>query len=1355
MSRWNVFRSRAAWAACLSVLVAASIASPRMVFAQKAAGDEPAAAQTEPAADAPAADDATGQPADTLAPPSNETPSNETPADETPADEQPAAETPADEKPADAPPAENAQPDSAAPAADQPADAAQPDAAAADAPKTETPGGESATAETPKADAPTAPETTTPEKPTPPSTDGKSPAAPMSSDTNARDAAKLPPDVSSLSPEERFNLVDQLRNQDGRVTQSEYDDGRKLDPDLTPDKEFGALDVDNNQSLSVDEFSAGFDNMWLLGLIIVATLVVPFVVAVYLCRAMRLPEYSTRLGFVLLALAASLVIIWQGRLRYGIDLRGGVILVYAVDEDKTASLQEEGAGPEGDYMDRLIAALNLRVNPGGQKEIVIRKFGENEVEIIVPEAQPAEIEQLKKTIRTAGFLEFRIMANQRNLGRALRGDTDQLLEDAKKPESPRDVKIDVPTGEDGKQESVVVARWFPIDPQQVDLSTEGGPMSLITRKNDDGEDEVLALVRDPYREREWVVRGNELSSASQDRDNETGELAVAFVMTALGGANLGEMTGEFAPEDDGNFRHRMGIIFDGKLISAPGLRSVISDRGQITGSYTKQEVSFMVNILNAGSLPAVLMESPVSQNEIGATVGEDTIRKGRMSIMVSTALVLVFMVFFYRFSGLVACGALLLNILITVAVIILFKAPLTLPGLAGLALGIGMAVDANVLIFERIREELDRGAALRMAIRNGFDRASTTIIDSNLTTVITGLVLYWIGTDQVKGFAVTLIVGIVANLFTAITGTRLVFDIADKKRMLTKLSMSRVISGTNFDFIGKQRVCIGASIVLIVVGLVATYTRGITLLDIDFAGGTSADIVFKKSKNINELRKELAEGGVLDPTVSLIQRDDGDNIQFKVDTSLGNPSSLPIVFKNRDANGDGKLNPDEYVADRKDKAQAAAFARSRFAELDANGDGFVDSDEFAISREDVLYYYLDGIFQDELRHNSLEFSPPAPLASAAATREVAPLARPMAEVHAAKSAFRLASYQAEQDDQVEPDAGATGSDDKPADAATDPVKADPATAGPEKPDAAAPPTEATEPSTSSGSLQSSTTLEFSEKLSYKQVQGALDLLVKEKFPQARIRVTHADEPGSQEANTKWVFESSLSPDQMRTLLGAYSAKLAAEPVFPAASSIGPQVADKAKQLAVLAVVVSLLAIIVYVWIRFQKVVYGVAAVVALAHDVLVTLGMVALSAYLAESLPALAAVLQVDPFKINLTVVAAFLTIIGFSINDTIVIFDRIRETRGKSPYLTADMVNGSVNQMLGRTFLTSFTVLLVVVILYFFGGEAIHGFAFAMLVGVLAGIYSSVFIANPIVLWMSAKPQPTKSELRSPAQVA
>ena len=170
--------------------------------------------------------------------------------------------------------------------------------------------------------------------------------------------------------------------------------------------------------------------------------------------------------------------------------------------------------------------------------------------------------------------------------------------------------------------------------------------------------------------------------------------------------------------------------------------------------------------------------------------------------------------------------------------------------------------------------------------------------------------------------------------------------------------------------------------------------------------------------------------------------------------------------------------------------------------------------------------------------------------------------------------------------------------------------------------------------------------------------------------------------------------------------------------------------------AIYALVASWICMIIYLWVRFQGVAFGLAAVVALIHDVFVMLGAVAVSIYVAPYL----GFLMIEPFKINLPIVAAFLTIIGYSVNDTIVVFDRIREVRGKDPDLTRKMVNDSTNQTLSRTLLTSFTVLLVVVVLYLFGGEAVHGFAFALIVGVATGTYSSIYVAAPILLWLVGK---------------
>jgi SecD/SecF fusion protein len=211
---------------------------------------------------------------------------------------------------------------------------------------------------------------------------------------------------------------------------------------------------------------------------------------------------------------------------------------------------------------------------------------------------------------------------------------------------------------------------------------------------------------------------------------------------------------------------------------------------------------------------------------------------------------------------------------------------------------------------------------------------------------------------------------------------------------------------------------------------------------------------------------------------------------------------------------------------------------------------------------------------------------------------------------------------------------------------------------------------------------------------------------------------------------------TLTPAAVDRVLKSVTDDVSKQPYFPGVDKMGSAVAGDTRFWACVALVLSWTLIIIYLWIRFQGVAFGLAAVIALIHDVLVMLGAIAFSSYLAL-IPGVTLCTLIEPFKINLTIVAAFLTIIGYSVNDTIVVFDRIREIRGKSPTLTRQMVNDATNQTLSRTLLTSFTVLLVVLILYVFGGQAVHGFAFALFIGVLTGTYSSIYVAAPILLWV------------------
>ena len=244
----------------------------------------------------------------------------------------------------------------------------------------------------------------------------------------------------------------------------------------------------------------------------------------------------------------------------------------------------------------------------------------------------------------------------------------------------------------------------------------------------------VLLLSDPYN-----VTGADIRDARPGTDPETASPDVLFSFNAAGGQKFGRLTGEHVPL--GDFRYNLAIVLDDVLQTAPTIQSTITDSGRITGNFTPQEVQEIVDIINAGSLPAALEPQPVRDMTTEATLGAETIRQSTFAMMISSIAVPLFMLFYYRFAGLVAVLVLSLNMLMLVALMILFKAPFTLPALAGLALTVGMAVDNNVLIYERLREELAHGAALRMAIRNAFHRVGVVIIDANITHLIAATVL--------------------------------------------------------------------------------------------------------------------------------------------------------------------------------------------------------------------------------------------------------------------------------------------------------------------------------------------------------------------------------------------------------------------------------------------------------------------------------------------------------------------------------------------------------------------------------------------------------------------------------------
>ena len=396
----------------------------------------------------------------------------------------------------------------------------------------------------------------------------------------------------------------------------------------------------------------------------------------------------------------------------------------------------------------------------------------------------------------------------------------------------------------------------------------------LPEKDRDKEIEYFVLTRiDP----DQIVTGDMVSSAwpgAQDQVEFTMKDRYAELFRSFTGANI---------------HHVMIILLDGYLESAATIQNAISSRGMITmGKAPQEKILFTVKVLRSGSLPATLKPEPVSESTMGPTLGAETIYWGSVSLLIAFVAVLVFMGIYYRFAGLVACVALLANLLLTVAFMVAVNATFTLPGLAGLVLMLGMAVDANVLIYERLREERERGASLAQALRNGYEHALPTIIDTHLSSIFTAVVLYVVGNDQLKGFGISLTVGLVISLFTSLYMTRVIFDLWESRGWLKKLGMFKLLSNPRIDFMAIRYPMFILTTVLTILGatlFIYRLDRG--GLNIDFVGGVSYTGELKEPRDLQELRDKLDNPaiGLYDPSIEL-------KILSDSNYSAGNKSQL-------------------------------------------------------------------------------------------------------------------------------------------------------------------------------------------------------------------------------------------------------------------------------------------------------------------------------------------------------------------------------------------------------------------------------------------------------------------------------
>ncbi len=620
----------------------------------------------------------------------------------------------------------------------------------------------------------------------------------------------------------------------------------------------------------------------------------------------------------------------------------------------------------------------------------------------------------------------------------------------------------------------------------------------------------LVALKKVNRDGRASLEGDVITDARADFGQTSAYANVSMSMNAEGAKAWARITKE-------NIGKSIAIVLDGYVYSFPTVQNEITGgNSQITGNFTVEEAKDLANTLKSGKMPAPA--KIIQEDVVGPSLGQKAIHDGLISFIIAFCLVLLYMIFYYGFiPGLIADIALLCNVFLLLGVLASFNAVLTLSGIAGIVLTMGMAVDANVLIYERIREEMAAGKLMKKAIQDGYSNAISAIIDANVTTFLTGVVLAVFGTGPIRGFAVTLMIGIVTSFLTAVFISRLLLERYAESKKAKELPFTTNITknwfrGLNINFIGKRFWGYGISGALIIVsilGLIPGALQSELNFGIDFSGGRNYIVRFAEPVNTQDVK-----------------------------------ASLDDVFKNAlEDNETYSLNVITIGADNQ-------------VRISTNFGIHNDSEDFEDRIEALLY------------------------------------------------------------------------------------------------------------------------------------EGCKPFLADDVTPE-RFLSTQVDD-------TIGIMQSQ---------------------------KVGPSIADDIKTSAVWSIIIALLIIALYIFIRFRNFSFSIGALAGLAHDTVIILGMYAL-------------LWKIMPFsmEINQSFIAAILTIIGYSINDTVVVFDRIREYNTLYPKRDRrSKINEALNATLSRTFSTSMSTFVVLLAIFIFGGETIRGFVFALMLGVIIGTYSTLFIAVPL----------------------
>ena len=496
----------------------------------------------------------------------------------------------------------------------------------------------------------------------------------------------------------------------------------------------------------------------------------------------------------------------KGRLQRGLDLAGGVAFTLEID---AAAAGAQSVDVQKEKITKAIEIIGARVNAFGVAEPVIRQVGTNRIEIQLPGLNTRDNPEIADNLKKPARLDFRTVHPTLSPGAG----------------------VDTPPG---------------YEVMSLDYEGRRGETSV----------EELFVKRIPE-------MGGKMISDSHARPDLYGKPEVILQFTKEGKVRFAEVTRGIA---EGGQRSgklgRLAIVLDGKLYSAPTVKEEInSDSAQISGSFSDREAINLANVLNNPlDLPLVIKE----QHEVGPSLAQDAVDSGLKAAIIGTALVAAFMITFYATGGLVAVLTLAINVLIILGVMASIGATMTLPGLAGIVLTIGMAVDANILIFERMREELAAGKSLITANESGYTKALTTILDAHLVQLIICAIMIWLGTGPIKGFGVTLAIGVLSTLFSVLITAHLVMELLIDSGTVKKITMRHLLKNIHMDFVKFGKPAFIGSWIVVLIGFGYVLFQGNKIYGIDFAGGDVISLQFKDRIDTGKIREVAKTAGVTD-----------------------------------------------------------------------------------------------------------------------------------------------------------------------------------------------------------------------------------------------------------------------------------------------------------------------------------------------------------------------------------------------------------------------------------------------------------------------------------------------------------